>query len=49
LPAPFERDPNTSLERRGVHAAVEPAGDPVESLVFDADDADLDGPGPDDV
>jgi hypothetical protein len=48
LPAPFERDPNASLERRGVHAAVSPAGEPTEVTVFDPDDAELDGPAPDD-
>jgi DNA polymerase IV len=30
LPAPFERDPKTSLERRGVHAGVEAEVAPVE-------------------
>ena len=50
LPAPFERDPRTALERRGVHAAVDPVVDRGESGGAASDEGeevaweDLEGP-----
>jgi DNA polymerase-4 len=45
LPAPFERDPRTSLERRGVHATVDPIAAP--PVVEGEPDPDVDDLPPD--
>jgi DNA polymerase-4 len=45
LPAPFERDPRTSLERRGVHATVDPIAAP--PVVEGEPDPDVDELPPD--
>jgi hypothetical protein len=48
LPAPFERDPRTSLERRGVHAAVDP-GAPAPEGVGEAASAERSGDDGDEI
>jgi DNA polymerase-4 len=47
LPAPFERDPRTSLERRGVHATVDPIAGPSPAAVEGEPDPDVDELPPD--
>ena len=47
LPAPFERDPRSSLERRGVHARVEPVAGPEPAGAAEGADPDIEDLPPD--